>query len=152
MTRLLYVFLGLVVFGSSSCKKKENAQSTALIELRKTVCYGTCPIYQMTINGSGEMTFNGERFTDKIGNFTKTLNEEETKSIFTTLESFQWLQFKDRYPAQVSDLPSTIIHFRYKDIDKTIVIIGEHPAILDVIDDKLSNMANSDGWTDLSSQ
>ncbi|MFT5723659.1 MAG: hypothetical protein ACI9JN_000776 [Bacteroidia bacterium] len=152
MNRLTFVLLGLVIISSSACKSKTDALTEASINFRRTACFGTCPIYDMTIAGSGLVTFKGERFTPKIGNFTKQLTGDETKALFDQLYGFDWTSFDDHYPTQVTDLPRTIVELNYKDIRKKVIVIGEHPAELDVVHNILSKLAESDGWTDMNTQ
>ncbi len=152
MIRLSTLLLGLVLLTGSACKKRNQVPESASIVLSKTACFGTCPIYQMTINGNGLATFEGERFTDKIGSFSKQLTEQETKDLFRQLATYDWNSFQDSYPAQVTDLPSVIFHFNFKDVKKKVSVRGEHPPTLDVIDNMLSNIAESDGWTSSNSK
>ncbi|MCI0516543.1 MAG: DUF6438 domain-containing protein, partial [Woeseiaceae bacterium] len=37
------------------------------ITLERTACYGTCPMYKVTIASEGAVTFEGQRFTKTIG-------------------------------------------------------------------------------------
>src|ERR1041385_8201332 len=37
------------------------------ITLERTACFGTCPMYKLTIDSDGTVTFNGERFTKTTG-------------------------------------------------------------------------------------
>ena len=147
MNRLSVILLGLVLLAAPACKNRKQVPETASMVFSRTVCYGTCPVYTMTITGNGLATFEGERFTDKIGTFTKQFSEVETKTLFEDLATYSWTAFKDEYPASVSDLPSTVFQFTYKGTNKKVIVSGEHPSSLDVLEDKLSKIAESDGWT-----
>jgi len=146
MKRLSMILLGLVLLTGSACKKRNQVPESAQIVFKKTACFGTCPIYQMTISGNGLATFEGERFTEKIGSYTKQFTKAQTQEIFKDLEGYDWESFEDHYPSQVSDLPSVIFEFRFKKTNKRITVRGEHPATLDVLDNMLSQIAESDGW------
>ncbi|MCB9263127.1 MAG: hypothetical protein H6607_12195 [Flavobacteriales bacterium] len=129
-----------------SCQSGKKAQKNANILFQKTACYGTCPIFKMTIDGSGLATYTGERFVSKVGTYSKQLSKEETESIYKAMKEIRWDTLKKEYPAHVSDLPSVILGYHFKKINKEVVVSGEHPAELDVLDQKLSAIANSDGW------
>lgn len=147
MTRLSYLLLGLVLLAVTSCKNRNQVPETASIEFSRTACFGTCPIYKMTILGSGLATFEGERFTEKLGSFSIQLSEKDTKALFQQLDTFDWAGFKDIYPTEVSDLPGVVFQFNYKQTSKKVVVRGEHPNTLDVLQSVLSTIAESDGWT-----
>jgi len=81
------------------------------------------------------------------------LSAKETKDLFNQIYDFSWSEFQEKYPASVSDLPSTVFEFNYKEISKKRVkVTGEHPAELDVLKGILSTLAESEGWTDLNTQ
>ncbi|MBO6515689.1 MAG: hypothetical protein JJ975_03970 [Bacteroidia bacterium] len=147
MKRYAFILMGLVGITLFSCRTAQNAPRDASIVYQRTACFGTCPIYSLTITGQGEATFEGKRFTEKIGAFTKQLSKDETKSLFRTLNAQDWASLDSIYPSQISDLPSTVFAFRYKKTNKEVVVTGEHPASLDVVSKLLSEIAESDGWT-----
>ncbi|MFT5513707.1 MAG: hypothetical protein ACI8SE_002116 [Bacteroidia bacterium] len=147
MNRLSVILLGVSLLTASACKNRNQVPEIASVVFSRTVCYGTCPVYTMTITGNGLATFEGERFTDKIGSFTKQFSEVEAKTLFEDLATYSWAAFKDEYPASVSDLPSTVFQFTYKDTNKKVIVSGEHPSALDVLEHRLSKIAESDGWT-----
>ncbi len=152
---LNFLWMGLLFLSVNSmvsgCKRNAPTPSSE-IYFKKTSCFGTCPIYSMTIQGSGLATFEGIRFTEKIGKHTKELSSEEVKRIFNGLASLDWNEIDELYPTNISDLPSTIIKLKHRKIDRKVIIAGEHPAFLDVIDDELSKIAMSDGWTSVNSE
>lgn len=152
MHRLSALLLGLVLLTGTSCKNRNQVPESSYIVFQQTACFGTCPIYKMTINGSGKIDFEGERFTKKIGSYTKQLSAQETKDLFSKVYDFSWDSFKEDYPTQVSDLPSVVFELNYKEVSKKVVVRGEHPAELDVLQNILSDIAESDGWTNLNIQ
>lgn len=147
MRALSYLLVGLLCVGFSSCSTQKRVPKNASISFKRTACFGTCPIYTLTVDSKGNATFLGERFTDKIGEFTKHLSREETKALFSTLNEANWDNFQDKYDANVSDLPSTIFAFNYKRINKKVVVTGEHPEGLIKINEALIAVAEADGWT-----
>lgn len=37
------------------------------IKLRRTMCYGTCPVYSVVVDKEGDVNYNGEMFVYKNG-------------------------------------------------------------------------------------
>ncbi len=147
MKRYSFIILGLIGMAFTSCQTAKKVPKTASIEYQRTACFGTCPIYTMTIDGSGLATFEGKRFTEKIGSFTKQLTKDETKTLFNRLRQEDWNNFQTNYKTRITDLPSTVFRFNYKKISKEVVVTGEHPEVLDVLSKTLSKIAESDGWS-----
>ena len=56
------------------------------IEMRKGPCYGRCPVYTLRVYEKGIVTYEGERFTDRLGIYIKRIPEEQ---YFELLETFQ---------------------------------------------------------------
>ena len=145
--RLSHIVLGLVLLASSSCANRKKSDPEIILSFKQTACFGTCPIYVMTIDENGHVLYEGERFVDKLGVYTKDLSKDEQKELFKYLNDFEWELYKDEYRTQVTDLPSTIVQYRTKKVDKKITITGEHPKELDALTQKIQAIANHrDGW------
>ena len=84
------------------------------IELERTACYGTCPIYTFTLDSEGKGSFEGKRFTEKLGSWEKEFSEVELRPLWELVEGRDWSQFKDEYPTNVSDLPATVLRIQVK--------------------------------------
>ena len=46
----------------SAAAQGVDVPADALIHMQRTSCFGTCPIYAVTIDGRGAVTYDGERF------------------------------------------------------------------------------------------
>ena len=132
-----------------SCSGNRPIPGKSSITYNRTACYGTCPIYQMSIGGNGKAVFVGERFTEKIGTWEKQLDKQTCRELFDLFSSVSWDSMSSEYPAFVSDVPSTIFHYRHRSIDKEVVVTGEHPKIFDQLATRLNNIAVADGWTEI---
>ena len=145
---LSLLFLSCIVSCNSvKCKSKRYLNHSISIE--KTACFGTCPQYIMTINGAGEMQFNGKKFTKMDGNWKAQLEVKEKNQLFGEIEQAQLSKLADEYPTNYSDLPSTILTYSNGKIIKTIRIEGTHPAILDEIITKLESKIENAQWINL---
>lgn len=50
------------------------------IQLERTMCYGDCPVYKVSVHHSGRVTFTGNMFVEKLGRHIWYLeNEAMTK-------------------------------------------------------------------------
>lgn len=130
----------------SSCAIIKPIPNNAQIEFERTPCYGTCPIFKLTIDHKGNAVFEGERFTDKLGRWTYKLNKSERKDIFNAFKAVNWDKLNANYPTAVSDLPSVIFHFTHKKTDKEVVVTGAHPAELDLLATKMDNLVANGLW------
>jgi len=149
--RFSYLFSVFILFFSvAGCSSTKGLLDPVEIEMHKTGCYGTCPIYSISLSASGNAEYVGKNFTDKMGKWKKDFSEDlRLVEFFGMVKEENWMQFDTFYPTMISDLPATILTIRFKESTRTIEIHGEHPEELDVYIDKLSEFANSGGWVNM---
>lgn len=115
MKKLSCILLITILF--VSCKIIDNEvikkeQTTVLFELIKGGCYGTCPIYSISVDENRQIKYEGKRFVDAIGIYNWIMNEKD----FNTLKALIDKKFKADYThnMQVQDLPLTRLNIKNK--------------------------------------
>jgi hypothetical protein len=87
---------------------KPGAKDTALY-YQRTACFGTCPIFRLTIFGDGRAEYYGENFTDLLGRYEARPHRDEIIKIIDMAERIGYRQFDDLYDEPlIMDLPSVI--------------------------------------------
>ena len=115
MKKLSCILLITILF--VSCKTIDNEvikkeQTTVLFELIKGGCYGTCPIYSISVDENRQIKYEGKRFVDDIGTYNWIMNEKD----FNTLKGLINKKFNVDYThnMQVQDLPLTRLNIKNK--------------------------------------
>ena len=115
MKKLNCILLITILF--VSCKIIDNEaikkeQTTVLFELIKGGCYGTCPIYSISVDENRQIKYEGKRFVDAIGTYNWIMNEKD----FNTLKALIDKKFKADYThnMEVQDLPLTRLNIKNK--------------------------------------
>ena len=115
MKKLSCILLITILF--VSCKTIDNElikkeQTTVLFELIKGGCYGTCPIYSISVDENRQIKYEGKRFVDAIGTYNWIMNEKD----FNTLKALIDKKFKADYTLnmEVLDLPLTRLNIKNK--------------------------------------
>ena len=115
MKKLSYILLTTVLLIScitidNELVKKEK--TTILFELIKGGCYGTCPVYSISIDKNRQIKYEGKRFVDATGTFNWIMNEKD----FNILEALIDKNFKADYTInmEVLDLPLTLMNIKNK--------------------------------------
>ena len=127
MKQLILLSLLTFVFVITACKTNKKNTSTAeapttlskeeiisannLISMSKGACYGTCPIYTMTIHENGIAKFAGKRFCTMIGPHIAQLSGEQIESLKHHTSKIKFETFSEKIESMVADLPSTEITF-----------------------------------------
>jgi hypothetical protein len=83
-----------------------NADSNVEIRLARGVCYGTCPDYTVTINGEGQVRYEGRRFVNIVGERTATIPREDVTRLLARFDEIGFDNLRESYRGQVTDLPT----------------------------------------------
>jgi hypothetical protein len=139
----------LLAISCQSQKKTTNQQFTAenpVIVLQKTVCFGSCPVYTLKINGDGKAELKAEQHLPNLGNFTKTLPPETVQELVNDFDKIQFFSLKDEYTGAITDLPTTYISFTYQGKSKKIRDYYGAPESLKNLEKKIAEFVSDEGW------
>ena len=118
------------------------------IEMEKNPCFGTCPIYSLTIYENGIVAYEGKKDVDKLGLHVKRLTKKEYEGMQRAFETSDFFALDDDYPTQIPDLPRTTITYHQDGKSKSVTgDDSSRPAIVLGLDKILTQIAASDGWT-----
>lgn len=86
--------------------------------LRRTACYGRCPVYTIRLYDTGLATYEGKRFVDKIGMYQAMVGKEVITLLRKKAEEVGYFQFAGVYPRsgpQLVDLPACETYLKDRD-------------------------------------
>ena len=143
---IILFFSGMLLLSCGVSKTVYQQESTTMIKLSRGVCFGTCPNYDLTIDGNGKATYVGKKHVDKIGTYSKTFTPEETNLLFRKFKKADFWAYKDEYYADVSDLPMNFITFESDGRSKKIKAYYGVPESLQALMTEVDAYANTEGW------
>ncbi|GLR18376.1 DUF6438 domain-containing protein [Portibacter lacus] len=97
------------------------AGETPYIQFKKGACMGECPVYQITVDHDGKLTFKGVRFTNKDGIYERMLTKKEFRKLKCTFKKSKLKKFEDGYGLDVMDASASTLTVNKKNFTKTIV-------------------------------
>ena len=97
-------------------KKSDSSEIELIISLQRTACFGTCPIYKIEIFSDGSGIYTGTRFVENIGITKFSLSETQLNLILTKAEAIGFTNMKEEYSEPISDLSTTFIQIKDKEI------------------------------------
>ena len=87
-----------------------SVEDTALfMRLQRTPCFGTCPVYVITVRQDGGAVYQGGAHAAREGRFTGRLELAQRTALLRRAQELGFFTLEDRYDGEVTDLPSTII-------------------------------------------
>jgi hypothetical protein len=115
------IFFTLVTVAAASVGS--YAQSTRIpadleITLQRTMCFGTCPDYKLTIKASGSVLFKGGRYTAVKGAARSRVPRSSLGDLIKEFRNANFMSFADDYSSgeicdgYMTDMPSEIISIR----------------------------------------
>ena len=109
------IVAALIPIGASGQAPGTGARTTAIpddlvIKLERTACFGECPVYTVTIDARGNVSYEGARFVRVEGRQTDRIPLSRVVSILETAERIGFFRLRDEYRViQNPDGSSTIV-------------------------------------------
>lgn len=97
--------------------EQADPRTRILASIKKTACFGHCPVFSATIWSDGRAEYFGEKWAVRDGKFTATLKKTWLKTLLETAESSGYFAFAPYYPIQhteIADLPTTFVFIESK--------------------------------------
>jgi len=98
--------------------------SDFLVTFERGPCFGTCPVYVLTVFADGTVTFNGVSFVLAEGTQTATLPPQQVTEIYQAVLDTDFFDLEDRYEVAATDLPSILTTVTLNSQIKTVYHYG----------------------------
>jgi len=121
-----------------------------IIVLIRKGCLGRCPVYNLTVQGSGKVIFKGYSFIDKPGIQTKEIGKEKVKELVSEFEKINFFSLEDKYnESDVTDLSGAITFIRLNGKTKTIDHYHGNrnaPKELSALENRIDEIVDTKEW------
>lgn len=148
--RIVLAFLGAVALSACAPVETPAAQGPVMITLTRTVCFGFCPAYRVTISGDGQVTYAGERFVNVVGERRANIPRAEVDALLRRFDAANFESLRDAYRAEVTDLPTYTITLERNGRRKSVVDYGGlsagMPQAVRDLQDEIDRVANTGQW------
>jgi hypothetical protein len=94
------------------------------ITLTRTVCFGFCPAYTVSITGDGQVTYTGRSFVNVVGEQHATIAPEAVRGLLRRFDAVHFEALNDAYRANVTDLPTMTVSLTRNGHRKVVVDYG----------------------------
>lgn len=126
MKYLLSLLTIIFLFSCSSQKMSSTKYST--IEYEAGACFGSCPIFKMTINSDRTAVLEAEHFNfskefskgefskPREGTFKTTIKEADYKKLITLLDGLDIKSLNEKYGSRnITDLSTSYLRVKFND-------------------------------------
>ena len=150
---LLFVSLLVGCHGSTPAPAPE---SLLAISLERTPCFGSCPVYRVTISRGGMVRFQGTRFVGHVGADSAQIAKEAVDSLLADFDRGGFYDFEEQYVSgapgcglYATDLPSANTAVNDGSRDKRVQHdrgCSEAPQALSALEDRIDEVAGTARW------
>lgn len=106
---------------------QQAAPTTSVTEIvmKRTPCFGTCPVYTVQLQRDGAVTYTGEQNVEHVGRRVGWISAAEFARVAVFIELQGFADFEAWYRAGGTDLPTTSVSVSYEDgRSKTVADYG----------------------------
>ena len=160
-TFLLLASIALVSIGCGG-PSAGNHKAVA-IRMERTACFGKCPVYTLTVEPTGNVTFEGKQFTKTLGKVESRLEDEKMAQLIAAIERADYFNLNTTYaddsdgcPVTATDSPSVNLSVRLGRYEKSIrhyhgcLEKGDsyrpYPAGLTELEKQIDEIVGTDRW------
>jgi hypothetical protein len=146
------IFIALV----SACAFRAVAQEREpVITLRRTACYGTCPVYSLEIFGEGFIRYVGTEFVQYTGERRAVIPREAVENLVASFLKANYFALQDSYETyrapdgtfwHVTDLSTTYTSLRVGTRKKLVRDCAFAPKRLRDLEAEVDKVANTKRW------
>ena len=137
------------------CGAGGRRASDTVITLQRTSCFGPCPIYAVSIDASGTVPYEGERFVRVVGRRTAHIDPAVVARLLARAEQIRFSGLRSAYRAienpdgtttMVTDLPTKIVTITAKGRTKRVEDYVAAPDSLTEFERGIDHAAGTTRW------
>lgn len=153
--RLFSFALAISLAACPALAQEPEVPADALIRLQRTSCYGPCPIYTVTIDGRGTVTYEGERSVRVVGRRTAHIDRSIVARLLARAESIRFFEMRDAYrviehpdgtSTLVTDLPTKFVRVTANGRTKQVEDYVAAPDSLAEFEREIDEAAGTKRW------
>jgi hypothetical protein len=120
--------------------------ASSFIEMSKTPCFGSCPVYSVKIDGKGNVSYNGEKNVKLEGQHEMNFPPDHVNDVFKAFAEGNFWEYKEEYTDNIADLSTTYITFSHDGQTKKITDYYGAPQSLKDLEKKVENLLETLVW------
>jgi Domain of unknown function (DUF6438) len=135
------------------------ARRVQVITLERTICFGACPVYKLTIFSDGLVHYQGTKFVKKIGSASGRISRTKLNQLLQRFEEINYRTLPEDFtpgtpqcPQMATDMPSAITSLTRDGKTKTVRHYHGCRGLstlerLTELEDKIDQAVNTKKWT-----
>jgi len=149
MTRRLVAAVVTVFFGFTASALTAAAQPPAeriVITLERTACFGTCPVYTVTMRDDGSVEYDGRSFVRVPGKFSWKIDPAIVRALAEEMSRAGFFELKNEYTGMVTDMPTTYTSLSVGSRSKHVKDYFDAPPKLMELEKRIDDVSGAKGY------
>ncbi len=150
LRRTMIAMFGAIALAACAPVQSAAQEGPAVITLSRTVCFGFCPAYRVTISSDGQVTYVGEAFVNVRGEQRATIPAADVQRLLARFDEIGFEQLNDEYRSAATDMPTYTITLERDGRRKRVVDYGGPgvgmPASVRELQAEIDRVANTARW------
>lgn len=113
--------------------------------ITRTGCFGQCPVYELYVDSSGLVRYQGHNNVSHVGRYQKQLSQRQMQALVVAIEEADFFAFAGTYDDGATDLPTVITEVEMKG-KRHKVINRSGPKELGKLQDRLDAIIGDEGY------
>ena len=90
------------------------------VELQRTQCFGSCPVYKVRVYADGQIAWSGTRHVQVVGERTGQITSEAARALIDQFRAAGFWNLCQSYTRMVTDLPTAIAVVHVANSEKSV--------------------------------
>lgn len=155
MKKNIFIIIPILIISLLACAQskkttavKKKGINVEYVQMRRTACFGKCPIYNIELYKNGRLTYRGVKFVQDTGMFEKNIGTEAAAKILDEFAAYRVDTCSESYQSLLADLPGVYYNFVIDGNDTKIGNANFGPYFLKEMAKKMDTLAAFDhkGW------
>lgn len=124
-----------------------STETQDFVELSRSGCYGSCPIYTVRISANGDVTWKGRMFVNATGERHATIKAEDARALLERFRTPQFWSLCGSYTRMITDSSTIETQVEIGGQSKTVSNYADSaPAWVADLEDAIDEAANTHQW------
>ncbi|HEX7504741.1 MAG TPA: DUF6438 domain-containing protein [Syntrophales bacterium] len=124
---------------------------SVVISIERGPCFGSCPVYRVTMYGDGTVRYDGKDHVRVRGSQTAIIASDKVKQLADEIEKIGFFSLRDSYTeVSVTDAPTVVLYVAVDGKKKQMKhYLGDFkaPKTLETIETRIDEVAGTGRWT-----
>ena len=114
----------------------------------RSVCFGKCPSYKMSIYNDGTVLLEGKRDVRLIGHYKAKISAKQMKMFSDMAASIEFFKMNDKYDSPITDVPSTTLSIVKDGYRKEVYARADYPQRIRKLAELFDQLLEKEIWTE----